>query len=57
VRFRLPRGVGELQIRTPSVMAGYLDDSTQTAAAFVDGYFRTGDLATVRSDSSVVQRT
>jgi len=49
----LPRGVGELQIRTPSVMAGYLDDSTQTAAAFVDGYFRTGDLATVRNDGYV----
>jgi long-chain acyl-CoA synthetase len=49
----LPAGVGELQIRTSSVMAGYLDDSTQTAAAFVDGYFRTGDLATVRSDGYV----
>jgi acyl-CoA synthetase (AMP-forming)/AMP-acid ligase II len=49
----LPAGVGELQIRTPSVMAGYLDDPTQTAAAFVDGYFRTGDLATVRSDGYV----
>jgi long-chain acyl-CoA synthetase len=49
----LPAGVGELQIRTPSVMAGYLDDPTQTAAAFVDGYFRTGDLATVRGDGYV----
>jgi len=49
----LPREVGELQIRTPSVMAGYLDDPAQTAAAFVDGYFRTGDLATVRSDGYV----
>jgi len=49
----LPKGVGELQIRTPSVMAGYLDDSTQTAAAFVDGYFRTGDLATIRNDGYV----
>src|SRR5215467_2193406 len=49
----LPRGVGELQIRTPAVMAGYLDDSTQTAATFVDGYVRTGDLATVRNDGYV----
>jgi acyl-CoA synthetase (AMP-forming)/AMP-acid ligase II len=49
----LPTGAGELQIRTPSVMAGYLDDSIQTAAAFVDGYFRTGDLAMVRSDGYV----
>ncbi|MEO6784354.1 MAG: AMP-dependent synthetase, partial [Bradyrhizobium sp.] len=30
-----------------------LDDPTQTAAAFVDGYFRTGDLATVRNDGYV----
>lgn len=49
----LPAGVGELQIRTPAVMAGYLDDPTQTAAAFVDGYFRTGDLAIVRCDGYV----
>ena len=34
-------------------MAGYLDDLTQTAAAFADGYFRTGDLATVRNDGYV----
>jgi acyl-CoA synthetase (AMP-forming)/AMP-acid ligase II len=49
----LPVGVGELQIRTPSVMAGYLDDPTQTSASFVDGYFRTGDLATIRNDGYV----
>jgi len=49
----LPPGVGELQIRTPSVMAGYLDDPAQSAGAFADGYFRTGDLATVRSDGYV----
>lgn len=49
----LSAGVGELQIRTPAVMAGYLDDSDQTAAAFVDGFFRTGDLATVRDDGYV----
>ena len=49
----LPAGVGELQIRTPSVMAGYLDEPDQTATAFVDGYFRTGDLAMVRSDGYV----
>jgi acyl-CoA synthetase (AMP-forming)/AMP-acid ligase II len=49
----LPVGVGELQIRTPSVMAGYLDDPAQTSASFVDGYFRTGDLATIRNDGYV----
>ncbi|HMN71285.1 MAG TPA: long-chain fatty acid--CoA ligase [Rhodoblastus sp.] len=49
----LAAGIGELQIRTPAVMAGYLDDPAQTAAAFVDGYFRTGDLATIRADGAV----
>jgi fatty-acyl-CoA synthase len=37
---------GELQVRTPNRMAGYLDDPQATAAALTpDGYFRTGDLA------------
>lgn len=49
----LPSGVGELQVRTPAVMSGYLDDPVQTAAAFADGYFRTGDLATLRDDGYV----
>jgi acyl-CoA synthetase (AMP-forming)/AMP-acid ligase II len=34
-------------------MAGYLDDPIQTAAAFVDGYFKTGDLAMIRNDGYV----
>lgn len=50
----LPPGVGELQIRTPAVMSAYLDDAAQTAAAFADGgYFRTGDLATMRDGGHV----
>ena len=36
---------GELQIRTPFGMLGYLDGSDLTAASFTDGWFRTGDLA------------
>jgi len=43
----LPAGEGELQICTPAVMLGYLDDTVLTAAAFEDCYFRTGDLAKV----------
>jgi len=43
----LPAGQGELQICTPAVMLGYLDDSALTAAAFDGCYFRTGDLAKV----------
>ena len=40
--------VGELLVRTPIVMKGYFRDPQQTEAAFVDGWFRTGDL--VRRD-------
>lgn len=36
---------GELQIRTPYAMNGYLDAPELTRAAFAGGYFRTGDLA------------
>jgi len=43
----LPAGVGELQICTPAVMLGYLDDTALTATAFESGYFRTGDLVKV----------
>jgi long-chain acyl-CoA synthetase len=44
---------GELQIRTPFAMNGYLDEPELTRAAFVDGYFRTGDLARAREDGRV----
>jgi crotonobetaine/carnitine-CoA ligase len=35
---------GELVVRTPIVMQGYWREPEQTAAAFRDGWFRTGDL-------------
>ncbi|MDQ2695487.1 MAG: AMP-binding protein [Pseudomonadota bacterium] len=35
---------GELLVRTPIVMKGYYKDPEQTAAAFRDGWFVTGDL-------------
>jgi crotonobetaine/carnitine-CoA ligase len=41
--------IGELTVRTPMVFKAYLDDPQQTAAAFRDGWFLTGDLA--RRDS------
>ncbi|MHB8727111.1 MAG: class I adenylate-forming enzyme family protein [Casimicrobiaceae bacterium] len=62
VRFRIadeqgretPAGeVGELQIRTPFIMNGYLDAPELTRAAFVDGFCRTGDLARLRLDGAV----
>jgi acyl-CoA synthetase (AMP-forming)/AMP-acid ligase II/acyl carrier protein len=40
----LPAGqVGEIGIRGPAVTSGYVDNDDATAAAFADGWFRTGD--------------
>jgi len=47
---------GELQLSTPYIMAGYCNDAALTQAAFSDdGWFRTGDLATVDDDGFVYQ--
>lgn len=49
----VPSGeVGELQIRTPFIMAGYLDQPELTRNAFAGDFFRTGDLARVRPDGA-----
>jgi acyl-CoA synthetase (AMP-forming)/AMP-acid ligase II len=40
-------GVGELLIRGPNVVAGYWNKPEATAAAFVDGWLHTGDLARI----------
>ena len=37
--------VGELQVQSPANCVGYWDDPQATAAAFDDGWLRTGDLA------------
>jgi acyl-CoA synthetase (AMP-forming)/AMP-acid ligase II len=44
---------GELQLRTPTIMSGYLGDDALTRAAFVDGWLRTGDLASCDDDGFV----
>jgi len=45
------RGVGEVQVRGPSVTSGYWNDADATAAAFTpDGWFRTGDLGVLDAD-------
>src|SRR6185503_13805178 len=36
--------VGEIQVRGKTVMAGYENDPAANAAAFRDGWYRTGDL-------------
>ena len=38
-----PGATGEIEVWSPSAMAGYLPDS-ETAAAFHDGWYRTGDI-------------
>lgn len=43
---------GELWVRDPAMFAGY-DDPTRTAEAVVDGWFRTGDRATIDTDGWV----
>ena len=41
---------GELHLKGPNVFAGYWRREQATQAAFSDGYFRTGDIATCDSD-------
>jgi malonyl-CoA/methylmalonyl-CoA synthetase len=41
---------GELYLRGPNVFAGYWRREEATAQAFVNGYFKTGDLATRSAD-------
>lgn len=46
---------GELQLRGYTVLPGYLNNPEANALAFTDdGFFRTGDLATVDADDNVV---
>lgn len=44
---------GEMLVRTPVAFDGYLHDPEATAAAFVDGWFRTGDVAAFDDDGFV----
>ncbi|MEV0493926.1 class I adenylate-forming enzyme family protein [Streptomyces atratus] len=54
----LPEGeIGELRLRGQSLVRGYWRNEAATAEAFMDGWFRTGDLALVRDGRvSVVDR-
>ncbi|PZE84142.1 long-chain fatty acid--CoA ligase [Curtobacterium sp. MCBD17_032] len=56
----LPHGtIGELVIRGHNLMNGYRNRPDATAAALVDGWFRTGDLGTKDDDGylTIVDRT
>ena len=48
--------VGELLIRTPSMMQGYLGDAAATASAFEAGWFRSGDLASLDAAGRITIR-
>jgi malonyl-CoA/methylmalonyl-CoA synthetase len=45
--------VGEILVRGPNVFGGYWERPDASASAFVDGWFRTGDLATVADDGYI----
>jgi long-chain acyl-CoA synthetase len=46
-------GIGELWIKSPAMMKGYLDAPDETKEVITDGWFKTGDLATVSAEGYV----
>jgi len=45
--------IGEIEVRGPNLFLEYLNRPDATAAAFVDGWFRTGDMAVLDPDGYV----
>jgi len=43
---------GELLAKVPQVMSGYWKKPDATAEVFVDGSYRTGDIATIDEEAS-----
>ena len=48
-----PNQVGELVVKGPNNVRGYLNKPEATAEAFPEGWFRTGDLATIDEDGFI----
>jgi long-chain acyl-CoA synthetase len=47
-------GIGEIFVRGSFVMPGYVDNDEANAAAFQDGWFRTGDLGTFDNKNRLI---
>lgn len=48
--------VGEMEIWSSSLMVGYLDDAVANAQSFDEGWFRTGDLASLDEEGRIFIR-
>jgi fatty-acyl-CoA synthase len=51
-----PGGTGEILTRGPNVFPGYWNREEANAAAFVDGWFKTGDIASIDDEGFVTLR-
>jgi len=49
-RVALPEEVGEIEVRGPTVFAGYIGDDAPGSSDLNDGWFRTGDVGYLDSD-------
>jgi oxalate---CoA ligase len=47
------QGTGEILVRTPSLMSGYLRRQDLTSAAIIDGWYHTGDIGTVDTQGTL----
>lgn len=54
VTIRLEPETGELLVRSPALMSGYLDDAESSAAAFDGDWLRTGDVAQIIDDEVLI---